>query len=106
VIKFEPDLSLNLEHCAEYPPPSIPPSAWHWPAKSRDPEQAEAWKLAAELLGAPVDTAIMAVLQKAADQFSLRPGALLIMLRRRRERGHRPPSVEALSHDLAAMGFR
>lgn len=106
VIKFEPDVNLNLDHCAELPPPSIPPSAWFWPAESRDPEQAEIWKLAAELLGHPVDTATVAVLQDAADVYSRQPGALLNMLRRRRERGHRPPTVEALAYDLATMGFR
>jgi nucleoid DNA-binding protein len=26
VVKFDPDLNLNLDHCAEYPPPTIPAS--------------------------------------------------------------------------------
>ncbi|HLK32115.1 MAG TPA: hypothetical protein VKT29_03435, partial [Terriglobales bacterium] len=103
VIKFDPDPSLNLEYCAELPPPTISVAAH--PIKS-DPEQAEAWKLAAELLHSHVDTAIMDELQAAADQYTDRPGALLLMLRRRRERGYRPPTLEALAYDLAHFGFR
>ena len=106
VVKFDPDLNLNLDHCAEYPPPTIPASVSFRPSASCDREQAEAWKLAAELLRAPVDTAIMAVLQESAERYSDQPGALLHMLRRRRERGYRPPTVEALANDLARAGFR
>ena len=106
VIRFDPDLSLNLDHCAEYPPPTIPITACPWLFKSQDPKQAEIWKLAAELLGAPVDTATVAVLQEAADRYSRHPEALLHMLRRRRERGHRQPTLEALAHDLTTAGFR
>jgi nucleoid DNA-binding protein len=104
VIRFDPDLNLNLDHCAEYPPPTRSVAACPWLFQNQDPAQVEAWKLAAGLLGHPVDTATMTVLQQGADRNPYYRGALLPMLRQCSRIGLRPPSVPALAEALAQAG--
>jgi hypothetical protein len=74
VVKFIPDLALDLTPPA---PPPIPET----------PEQVEARQLASELLARPADKAVMATLQKAAELLLCRPGSLLRRLREYKDRG-------------------
>jgi nucleoid DNA-binding protein len=74
VVKFTPDLALDL---TPLPPLPLPETA----------EQIESRQLASYLLGKPADMAIMAALQQAAEFRRCMPGSLLRRLRDYKDRG-------------------
>ena len=87
VVTFKPDESLDLTPLPTPPPPLTA-------------EQVECRRLAAELLGKPVDDQVMAVLQQAADFPRPRPGALLNRLRTIRGKGLNCGLPESLAQHI------
>jgi nucleoid DNA-binding protein len=90
VVKFTPDLTLDL---TPLPPLPLPETA----------EQLEARQLASYLLGKPANKAIMAELQQAAEVHRCMPRSLLLRLREYKDRGwHFNNDIYGLRSCLAA----
>lgn len=88
VLKFTPDVELDLE---PLPAPPLPET----------PEQEAVRRLAAELLGRPADKAIMAVLQEAVDAHPSKPGSLLRRLQEFKDRGWTFDDVYSLARQIS-----
>jgi nucleoid DNA-binding protein len=90
VVKFKPDLKLDLTR-----PPAPPPP--------HSDEQIDCRKLAGELLGGTANDQVMARLERAAQHPIPKPGALLRRLRAIRERGWRHRTAEELAANIASL---
>jgi hypothetical protein len=88
VVKFTPDLTLDL---TSLPPPPLPET----------PEQVETQQLASELLEMPADKATMATLQQAVTVHPFKPGALLRRLQEFKNRGWKFGSVALLARQVS-----
>ena len=87
VVKFSPDLNLNL---SPLPQPLTP-------------DEIEALQLASELLGKAADLATMKKLKDTVAARPNKPGALVRRLRDLKSRGLRYRDVAELVHDIGAL---
>jgi nucleoid DNA-binding protein len=90
VVKFRPDVSLDLTPLPVPPPPPTP-------------EEIRCRQLAMELLAQAVDDQIMAKLQQGAHFPTPKPGALLRRLKEVQNRGWRISSTEDLTTAIAKL---
>jgi nucleoid DNA-binding protein len=90
VIKFKPDLSLDLT-----PPPP--------PPRQLTPEEAEARRLASEILGRAADEAIMGMLENAMRSRPYKPGSMVRRLRELKARGRACRLPEQLAEAIADL---
>jgi nucleoid DNA-binding protein len=83
VVRFRPDLALDLTPLPVPPPPPTP-------------EEIECQQLATELLGHPVNARILKYLKQHADFPQPKPGSLLRRLKEVKARGRNPKSFYEL----------
>ena len=89
VVKFTPDLNLDL---TPLPPLPLPET----------PQVVEARQLATDLLGKPADKAVMAMLQRAVEVRPHKPGALLRRLQEVKNRGLLFNQASLLADEVSA----
>jgi nucleoid DNA-binding protein len=90
VVKFRPDLNLDLTPLPVPPPPPTP-------------EEIECRQLAAALLGHAVDDKTMGILQQSADFPRPKPGNLLRRLREAKSRSWYSKSTDELAHSIRQL---